>query len=149
MRQRQFEEVLPKLSTRPAWRERLTHALSERLCSARQATQMLGQHGLDIRFDLSRQDRGRPFCANGYNDRVTIYYGRGDEVTLFGLIQHIDPGAGLSRPLRKLPVSRFVIRGRVNQSHALKISRSARPRLQREPQLIRPLTHRLRRRLTE
>ena len=149
MRQRQLEKSLPEPAARPAGRQRLTHSLSERLRSARQATQMLGQHGLDIRFDLPRQDRRRPFGANGYNDRVTIYYGGGDEVTLFGLIQHIDPGAGLSRPLCKLCVSRLVIRGRVNQPHALEISRGARPRLQREPQLIRPLTHRLRRRLTE
>ena len=67
------------------------------------------------------------------NDRIAIYNSRRNEVTLIGLIQHVDPGAGLSRPLCKLFVSRLVVfRGRVDQPHALEISRRATPRLKRE-----------------
>ena len=110
---------------------------------------MLGQHGLDIRLDLPRQNRRGAFSTNGHNNRIAVHYGGGDEVTLIGFIQHVDPGASPPRPVCKLSIHRFILRSSVDQPHALEISRTAGSRLQRQSSLIRPLTHRLRGGLTE
>ena len=149
MRQLRLKKGLPEPSTRSAGREPLAHSRSKGPSCARKTAQMLGQHGLDIRLDLPSQDRRGAFRTDGHNNRVAVHYGGRNKVTLIGFIQHVDPGAGLPRPVCKLSINRFIFRSRVNQPHALEISCAAQPCLQRQSPLVRPLSHRLRRRLTK